>query len=668
MIKKWPFDKIVKHAFRKWLFIFESKRTSNKKIELHYLQVKIFRFTDTCLILIGYILFQSISLHSAYGQSNQITNSNVQSQSIMNNAQTPQNNRQSSFLREMKKLEDSENSTLSPQSQNRTHRENARQRLSPLSASPSQQIAPSSSSRSRNVQATPTRRPGTRQNNSRSRNQQTERYQTAYERYLRQRANNNATNNQGPRYSRTQQTSSNQTSGSRSTTDQNAQTDSVSSTSQRQSSSTNNNNRQRNRTATTGRLNTPTGPINGRANAANNRNDLANQPNNTQNSEEALTSDPWAPLGLRGGSFLWFPGIDISTGYTTNAARSATGESAFLMRIAPELRLTSDWSRHSLTGLIRGTYTTYFDSDEEDDKELEANLNLNLNISENTTGNLLANYSLRQETNASSIASTGTIATTRADETRLRGEAGIQHNLSTLALNLRGSIERTIYDNGGASDEAQSNNDDRDQTEYRGTIRLTYQPEARISPFAQTEIGLRRLDNPRATGFNRDSTSYGLSGGIALNMAPKLSGEAALGYRAENLRDKRLDDISGLTLEASLLWSPTPLTTVEFSTSTNFDTTTIANSPGIITHQGNIILTHALRRNLLLTVEGSIEHQDTRNSPLETTTYRAGTGVNWHMTRWLQTTANYNYEQLQSSTKSDDYTANEFRLGVRLER
>lgn len=411
--------------------------------------------------------------------------------------------------------------------------------------------------------------------------------------------------------------------------------------------------------------------MNASTNTANDRiinDDLANQPNNTQNHEEALISDPWASLGLRGGSFIWFPAINISTGYTTNAARSASGESASLIRIAPELRMTSDWSRHSLTGLLRGTYTTYFDSNQEDNKDLEANLNLNLNLSENTTGNLVANYSLTQESNASSIASTGTIATTRADQTRIGGEAGIQHNLSNLALSLRGTIERTFYNNNATSDSTQSNTDDRDQTEYRGSIRLTYQPEARISPFAQTEIGLRRLNNPRATGFNRDSTSYGLSGGIVLNIAPKLSGEAALGYRVENLRDKRLDDISGLTLEASLLWSPTPLTTIQLSTNTNFDTTTIADSSGVIRHQGNIILTHALRRNLLLTVEGSIEHQDTRNSPLETTTYRAGTGMNWHMTRWLQTTANYNYETLQSTTDGEDYTANEFRLGVRLER
>ena len=63
----------------------------------------------------------------------------------------------------------------------------------------------------------------------------------------------------------------------------------------------------------------------------------------------ALEDSPFGPVGIRAGTFLWLPAIEMTTGYDTNPARAALlarGSSQFTL--APELLARSDWERHQL--------------------------------------------------------------------------------------------------------------------------------------------------------------------------------------------------------------------------------------------------------------------------------------------------------------------------------
>ena len=69
--------------------------------------------------------------------------------------------------------------------------------------------------------------------------------------------------------------------------------------------------------------------------------------------------DPYAPLGMRAGSFLLYPAVELSAGYNSNPEAVPRGPSSSLFVVAPELQVQSDWSRHSLTANIQGTYDEY---------------------------------------------------------------------------------------------------------------------------------------------------------------------------------------------------------------------------------------------------------------------------------------------------------------------
>ena len=70
--------------------------------------------------------------------------------------------------------------------------------------------------------------------------------------------------------------------------------------------------------------------------------------------------DPYAALGIRAGSFLLFPSLDLSTAYSTNPEHVPGGQPSAYAVAAPELKVQSDWARHSLSADFSGSYTQYF--------------------------------------------------------------------------------------------------------------------------------------------------------------------------------------------------------------------------------------------------------------------------------------------------------------------
>ena len=75
------------------------------------------------------------------------------------------------------------------------------------------------------------------------------------------------------------------------------------------------------------------------------------------------SNDPFGPVGIRAGSFLLLPSVDLSGVYSTNPGHgSPTGPASAYFVAAPELQVASDWERHSLTADIVGSYTEYASS------------------------------------------------------------------------------------------------------------------------------------------------------------------------------------------------------------------------------------------------------------------------------------------------------------------
>lgn len=122
--------------------------------------------------------------------------------------------------------------------------------------------------------------------------------------------------------------------------------------------------------------------------------------------------------------------------------------------------------------------------------------------------------------------------------------------------------------------------------------------------------------------------------------------------------------MDAVVFDASLIWTPTPLTQVTASFSTGLDATSVSGSSGAITRTVSIDASHDLRENIKLNAKASVELAEYDGLSLEETTYTGSLGVDYSLGRKTTVTAQYSYEKFESNTSGDDYEVN--TLGVRL--
>src|SRR3712207_709955 len=98
--------------------------------------------------------------------------------------------------------------------------------------------------------------------------------------------------------------------------------------------------------------------------------------------KRTLETDPYAQVGYRVGNVALFPAVEQSAGYDSNPNRvSGQKKGSPLLRTEGELRIQSDWSRHELTGLLRGAYNEYPNVKGADRPAGSGRLNLRLDAS-----------------------------------------------------------------------------------------------------------------------------------------------------------------------------------------------------------------------------------------------------------------------------------------------
>lgn len=157
--------------------------------------------------------------------------------------------------------------------------------------------------------------------------------------------------------------------------------------------------------------------------------------------------DPYAPLGLRAGSFLLFPAVELSAGYSNNPEHIPHGPASSLFVVAPELQVQSNWSQHSLTANIRGSYTEYGES-------LSPSLNLPLldakvdgriNVTRNTQV-LVENRFLMSTDNPGSPNVQAGVAKLPI-YTTVGGTLGVAQTFNRLQVTLKSTFDRSTYDN-----------------------------------------------------------------------------------------------------------------------------------------------------------------------------------------------------------------------------
>lgn len=365
------------------------------------------------------------------------------------------------------------------------------------------------------------------------------------------------------------------------------------------------------------------------------------------------------PRGMRVGSFLLYPELFTGLGWSDNRANSAKGDGGAVYRIAPSLRVQSDWSRHSFGLNFRGSYTGYPDSSLKADPNVTADALLRLEAGERSDIGISGRYGLSMQDRGTAEAAGGD-----REVHDLGAGLSLRRDLGLVGAELRGQVDSTHYTGTGGA----PSNRDRDNALVTATLRVDGNTGAAVTPFAEGSLFARRYMD-RCTDpmlcEDRDSTGYGLRTGLAFDNGGKISGDIAVGWRSETLKDKRLARLEGLTVDGSLVWSPTRLTTVTALASTNFSPSSLAGTPGSVTYTGDLRLAHGFSEALSGEVGVGYTWRDYTGLVLTEQEARATTALTWALTSNVALQGRYTFRRFISSNSGSSYNSNAIEAGLR---
>ncbi|MDP3255502.1 outer membrane beta-barrel protein, partial [Bosea sp. (in: a-proteobacteria)] len=319
-----------------------------------------------------------------------------------------------------------------------------------------------------------------------------------------------------------------------------------------------------------------------------------------------------------------------------------------------------------LTGRLRAGYSEFYRDREASRPDGEGNLQLRLDATRDTR--ILLETRARLDTQRPGSPDLTAAVVGRPLVYQYGASAGVTHDINRLQMTLRGSVDRSDYEDGKLSNGGIVSQRDRNQTQYGLRLRAAYEVTPGFKPFVQGEIDTRDFDQAiDSSGYRRSSD--GLTGrvGSTFEISRQLTGEVSVGYQDRKYDDARLRNLRGLIGDAAILWSPTPLTTVTLRGTSELGDTTVAGSSGTTARRVSLEVAHALRRNLTVTAFGSFNRTEYEGQGLREDSSSIGARLDYKLTRTFSVRASFTHERLNSSAQGSDYTANIAQVGLRLQ-
>ena len=174
----------------------------------------------------------------------------------------------------------------------------------------------------------------------------------------------------------------------------------------------------------------------------------------------ATPVDPFEPLGLRLGAFVAYSSLDVMGTYSDNIRQSSSAEQHdFGLRLAPELRVESDWIRHAYSLNAAGEFTFYGKNTDVDEQDALLTGNLRLDMRRTTTLEFTSDYELSQTAPSSSEVPDN--ASGKRTDQEFGFTAQLSHRVNRLIVALTAGARSFLFDDVALAGGGQEDNADR---------------------------------------------------------------------------------------------------------------------------------------------------------------------------------------------------------------
>jgi hypothetical protein len=370
---------------------------------------------------------------------------------------------------------------------------------------------------------------------------------------------------------------------------------------------------------------------------------------------------PFDPVGLYVGDLKLTPYIEEDVGYATNpfgAPSAAKGSALSTTEIG--VGLQSNWSRNELSGSAKLGYNEFFQTPGASAPFGAGVVDYRYDVSRDLSLDTEGRFNVATETNAQ-LGFAGAVSNSLTLVSTYGATLGATQKFGDLSIGLHGTYDRTQYDGGLLSTD--------NYNDYGLKLRASYRVSEALSPFVEID-GDSRVYDSIIDAFGYDRANDGVSGlaGLRVSLSEMLTGEASAGYGARDYRDPQLPNAAAPLFNASLIWSPTPLTTVTLKAATALQDAVIPGASADIARSYTIRVDHALTERVKLGLNGGLTTDDYVGLNQTDRLYTIGASAEYRLSRAIVLKASATHQQFVSSAPNANYVADTVLLGVRFQR
>jgi hypothetical protein len=238
------------------------------------------------------------------------------------------------------------------------------------------------------------------------------------------------------------------------------------------------------------------------------------------------------------------PSIETTAGYDSNAERVPRGRGSATLAVAPELLVRSDWSRHELAAVLRGTYSWYEAVPALDRPTFEGRVQGRVDITHDTRADIEGRFLLGTDYPGSPDVAVG--FSRLPIYTDIGGTLGFAQRFNRLELAIKGMVDRFDYRPTEFTDGTSLDSTDRNYTQYATVARASYELTPGVKPFVEGTYDIRRRELPvDRFGIHRDSEGSIGRVGSTFELTRTLTGELSVGYSCAPTRIRRCATFRG---------------------------------------------------------------------------------------------------------------------------
>lgn len=364
------------------------------------------------------------------------------------------------------------------------------------------------------------------------------------------------------------------------------------------------------------------------------------------------------------GSFLLLTTVHAEVTYDDNVfASNKNQQEDFFLRIHPEARLVSQWSRHFLEFIVGGEGYFYQDFTDENRANFYTGFTSVIDVRHDLHLLTQAKYKLAHEPRG-----TGESFSFFEEPIRYQtydGAFSVNKEFNRFWIQAGGTVRRDDYEDATLRTPAGKVNVDqdfRDGVLSQAIVKAGYEVSPKTSFFVEAAHEWRDY---RSDDF--DSHGYRLLGGVKYEFTSLVRGEAAAGVMHHEYDENDRDNVDTYTYRVQLLWDPTPLIKVAAVGSRDLSTPSafLGGSTRVLSEIGTRV-DYAIRRDIILTAAAGYQWVDYVDINRSDELLKLKAGAEYRLNPKWSFTLDYTHTDYDADAVPDvDYNRNLVTAGVK---